>query len=117
AAAGDARWPRRGAAARAGGGKGRGEGGPRFQEVVMGPISAGRGDETFVDAVCDPPETFSYGGIAAHVLTFAAVRRTLAIGALETAGVTDLGSGDPMAFVGGTGSDASSITRTRDGES
>ena len=88
--------------------------GPQFQRAVMGPISEGRGDETFVDAVCDPPETFSYGGIAAHVLTFAAVRRTLAIGALETAGVTDLGSGDPMRFVGGSGSDASTITRTRD---
>jgi AraC-like DNA-binding protein len=86
---------------------------PRFREAVIGPIAAGRGDETFVDAVCDPPETFSYGGIAAHVLTFAAVRRTMAIGALESAGVTDLGSGDPMRFVGGSGSDAATISRTR----
>jgi AraC family transcriptional regulator len=88
--------------------------GPRFQEEVIGPIAVGRGDETFVDATCDPPQTFSYGGIAAHVLTFAAVRRTMAIGALETAGVADLGSGDPMRYVGGSGSDASTITRTRD---
>jgi AraC family transcriptional regulator len=87
--------------------------GPRFQNLVMGPIAEGRADETFVDAVCDPPETFSYGGIAAHVLTFAAVRRTMAIGALESAGVTDLGSGDPMRFVGGSGADASTITRSR----
>ncbi len=87
--------------------------GPRFRDEVIGPIAAGRGDETFVDATCDPPETFSYGGIAAHVLTFAAVRRTMAIGALETAGVTDLGSGDPMRFVGGSGSDASTISRKR----
>ena len=57
-------------------------------------------------------ETFTYGGVVAHVLTFAAVRRTLAIGALETAGVTDLGSGDPMHFVGGSGADASTIERT-----
>ena len=62
--------------------------------------------------MCDPPETFTYAGVVAHVLTFAAVRRTLAIGALETAGVTDLGSGDPMLYVGGTGADASTITRT-----
>ena len=62
--------------------------GPRFQKLVIGPVAEGRGDETFVDAVCDPTETFSYGGIAAHVLTFAAVRRTMAIGALESAGVT-----------------------------
>ena len=35
----------------------------------------------------------------------------MAIGALESAGLTDLGSGDPMGFVGGTGNDASAIRR------
>ena len=35
----------------------------------------------------------------------------MAIGALESAGVDDLGAGDPMEFVGGTGEDASRITR------
>jgi AraC family transcriptional regulator len=90
---------------------------PRFQKIVIGPIAEGRADETFVDATCDPPQTFTYGGIAAHVLTFAAVRRTLAIGALESAGVIDLGSGDPMRFVGGSGDDASTITRNRETES
>jgi AraC family transcriptional regulator len=49
--------------------------------------------------------------VLAHVLTFSAVRRTLAIGALTSAGVTDLGAGDPMGFVGGFGEDASAITR------
>ncbi len=48
----------------------------------------------------------------AHVLTFSAVRRTLAIGALESAGIGDLGSGDPMAFVGGSGADAAAIERS-----
>lgn len=56
-------------------------------------------DETFVDAVCDPPEVFTYGGMIAHVLTFAAHRRTLVLGALEDAGVTELGTGDPMRWV------------------
>ena len=86
---------------------------PRFRELVLAPVADGRAEETFVDAVCDPPETFSYGGIVAHVLTFAAVRRTMAIGALESAGIGDLGSGDPMRYVGGSGSDASDITRKR----
>jgi hypothetical protein len=45
------------------------------------------------------------------VLTFSAVRRTMAIGALESAGIGDLGSGDPMRRVGGNGNDASDITR------
>lgn len=84
---------------------------PRYRELVIGPIDAGHGDDTFVDATCDPPETFSYGGALAHVLTFAAVRRTMAIGALDSAGVSDLGAGDPMHFVGGTGHDASEISR------
>jgi F0F1-type ATP synthase membrane subunit c/vacuolar-type H+-ATPase subunit K len=50
--------------------------------------------------------------MVAHVLTFAAVRRTMAIGALDAAGITDLGSGDPMGYVGGAGADASTISRT-----
>jgi AraC family transcriptional regulator len=86
----------------------------RFRELVVTPVQDGRADDTFVDAVCDPPETFSYGGVLAHVLTFSAVRRTMAIGALESAGIGDLGAGDPMAFVGGTGSDASQIRRNQD---
>ena len=90
--------------------------GPRFRELVVDPIAAGRADETFVDAVCEPPETFTLGGVLAHVLTFAAVRRTMAVGALESAGITDLGAGDPMRYVGGSGDDASTITRRRAGE-
>jgi AraC family transcriptional regulator len=90
-----------------------GAAGPRFRDLVLTPIREGRADETFVDAMCDPPQTFTYGGVLAHVLTFAAVRRTMAIGALESAGVADLGSGDPMHFVGGSGADASQIKRRR----
>jgi AraC-like DNA-binding protein len=56
-------------------------------------------DETFVDALCDPPEVFTYGGMIAHVLTFAAHRRTLVCAALADAGITDLGAGDPMKWV------------------
>jgi AraC family transcriptional regulator len=87
--------------------------GPRFRDLVLVPIRDGRANETFLDAMCDPPQTFTYGGVLAHVLTFSAVRRTMAIGALETAGIADLGSGDPMHFVGGSGADASTIKRRR----
>jgi hypothetical protein len=62
-------------------------------------IGANRLDETFVDAVCEPPEVCTYGGMLAHVLTYAAHRRTLAIGALHSAGISDLGAGDPMRWV------------------
>ena len=45
--------------------------------------------------------------------TFAAVRRTMAIGALESAGIDDLGSGDPQQFVGSLGADAATLRRHR----
>jgi AraC-like DNA-binding protein len=73
--------------------------GPAFLDHAREVTGEGRLDETFVDAVCEPPEVFTYGGMLAHVLTFAAHRRTLAIGALHSAGITDLGAGDPMRWV------------------
>jgi AraC-like DNA-binding protein len=59
----------------------------------------GRLDDTFVDALCEPAEVFTYGGMIAHVLTFAAHRRTLVALALDAAGIGDLGWGDPMRWV------------------
>lgn len=84
---------------------------PAFRDAVVGALEQGRAGETVVDTGCEPPRTFTLGGIAAHVLTFAAVRRTIAIGALADAGVTDLGSGDPMVAVGGAGEDAALLSR------
>jgi AraC family transcriptional regulator len=75
------------------------EAGSAFLAQVRDVAEQGRLDETFVDAICEPPEVFTYGGMIAHVLTFAAHRRTLAIGALHSVGITDLGSGDPMKWV------------------
>ena len=75
------------------------ESGPAFLAQVQAIVAEGRLDETFVDAICDPPEIFTYGGMIAHVLTFAAHRRTLVCGALIDAGIHDLGSGDPMRWV------------------
>jgi hypothetical protein len=75
------------------------EAGPAFLTKMRTLADEGRLDETFVDITCEPPEVFTYGGMIAHVLTFAAHRRTLVCGALIDAGVTDLGSGDPMRWV------------------
>lgn len=75
--------------------------GPRYAAMVRRLHDQGRFDETFVDSTCTPPRVFTYGGMVAHVLTFAAYRRVLAIGALENAGVTDLSNGDPMHHVAG----------------
>ena len=70
--------------------------GPAFLAHAREVIDGRRLDETFVDAICEPAQVFTYGGMLGHVLTFAAHRRTLAIGALHSAGITDLGPGDPM---------------------
>jgi AraC family transcriptional regulator len=73
--------------------------GSRFVALVNRLNEEGRFDETFVDTTCEPPRVFTYGGMVAHVLTFAAHRRSLLVGAFHSAGITDLGSGDPMHFV------------------
>ena len=75
------------------------EEGPAYLSHVRDVFDNGRLDDTFVDALCDPAEVFTYGGMIAHVLTFAAHRRTLCVLALDRFGVTDLGWGDPMRWV------------------
>ncbi|OLC54571.1 MAG: hypothetical protein AUH85_11480 [Chloroflexi bacterium 13_1_40CM_4_68_4] len=67
-----------------------------FRGVVRDLRTRGNWDSAFIDAQCDPPETFTYGDAIAHVITFSAHRRALAIGALRTLGVTDLPYGDPL---------------------
>ncbi|HEY0474832.1 MAG TPA: AraC family transcriptional regulator [Kribbella sp.] len=76
------------------------EAGSRFVALVVRLNDEGRFDESFVDTTCEPPRVFTYGGMVAHVLTFAAHRRSLLVGAFHSAGITDLGFGDPMEFVG-----------------
>jgi AraC family transcriptional regulator len=73
--------------------------GSRFVALVNRLNDEGRFDESFVDTTCEPPRVFTYGGMVAHVITFAAHRRSLLVGAFHTAGITDLGFGDPMQFV------------------
>lgn len=73
--------------------------GPTYLSHVRSVVEAGRLDDTFVDAICEQPEVFTYGGMIAHVLTFAAHRRTLVALALGRHGVEELGWGDPMLWV------------------
>jgi AraC family transcriptional regulator len=43
-------------------------------------------DDAFVDALCEPPQSFTYGSVLAHVLTFGAVRREALAGVLAELG-------------------------------
>lgn len=55
-------------------------------------------DDTFVDALCEPAETFTFGGVFAHIMTFNAHRRLMALEALRQLGVQTEGFGDPMEY-------------------
>ena len=56
-------------------------------------------DDGFVDALCEPPESFTYGGVVAHVVEFGAIRRHALMGVLRELGA-DLQAieGDPIAW-------------------
>jgi AraC-like DNA-binding protein len=69
--------------------------GPDFVANVRRFADEGRFDETFVDAFAPRPVVLTYGAMVAHVLTFAAHHRLLAVAALRGLGVEDLGFGDP----------------------
>src|SRR5437016_2901989 len=56
-------------------------------------------DDTFVDAPCEPPETSTFGGMFAHVITFNAYRRMLAMDTLRGLGVKVEGFGCPSEYV------------------
>jgi len=55
-------------------------------------------DDTFVDALCEPPETFTFGGMFAHVITFNGYRRLTALDALRRLGINVEGFGCPMEY-------------------
>jgi AraC-like DNA-binding protein/uncharacterized damage-inducible protein DinB len=55
-------------------------------------------DDTFVDALCEPAETFTFGGVFAHIMTFNAHRRLMALDALRQLGVQTEGFGDPIEY-------------------
>src|SRR5260370_42160596 len=71
----------------------------KFQRVLTDVHTRGAWEDTFVDALCEPPESFTFGGMFAHVITFNAYRRMLAIEALRCMGVRVEGFGCPMEYV------------------
>lgn len=69
-----------------------------WRDAVRTVRERGSWDTAFVDATCDPPESFTYGGMVAHVLSWSAHRRHVAVGALLALGATDVPSADPIAW-------------------
>ena len=70
--------------------------GPEFVRVARQVRDRREWDNAFVDAFCEPPESFTFGGMIAHVLTFSAYRRQQLLIALGHLGIDGLGIGDPI---------------------
>jgi len=69
-----------------------------FQRCLGDVQSRAAWDDTFVDALCEPPESFTFGGMFAHVITQNTYRRLTAQDALRKLGVSMEGFGDPMEY-------------------
>jgi AraC family transcriptional regulator len=70
--------------------------GGEFASLVRDIASRKAWDTAFVDATCEPPGTFTYGGAVAHVLTWNAQRRQIVSAALGARGIEV--STDPIAW-------------------
>jgi AraC-like DNA-binding protein len=70
-----------------------------FHSVLTDVRNRSAWEDTFVDALCEPPETFSFGGTFAHVITFNAYRRMVALDVLRERGVKVEGVGCPMEYL------------------
>jgi AraC family transcriptional regulator len=65
-----------------------------FAGLVRDIRNRGAWDTAFVDATCDPPESFPFGGAIAHALSWDAYRRAIVAAALRNQGVEV--SADPL---------------------
>lgn len=70
-----------------------------FHSVLADVRNRSAWEDTFVDALCEPPETFTFGGVFAHVIIFNAHRRMLAIETMRRLGVKVEGFGCPEEYL------------------
>lgn len=69
---------------------------PQFTALVRRIRDRNEWDDAFVDALCTPPVSFTFGSVIAHILTVGVVRRQLVTDALRELGVTDVETRDPI---------------------
>ena len=67
-----------------------------FARLVRHIRDRGAWDDAFIDALCEPPETFTFGGVVSHVLSYGAVRREALATVLTELGATVPSTGDPI---------------------
>src|SRR4051812_7675226 len=69
---------------------------PQFAALVRRIRDRNEWDDVFVDALCTPPVSFTFGSVIAHILTVSVVRRQMVIGVLRELGVSDAETRDPI---------------------
>jgi hypothetical protein len=69
---------------------------PQFTALVRRIRDRNEWDDAFVDALCTPPVSFTFGSVIAHILTASVVRRQTVCGALRELGVKDPETRDPI---------------------
>ena len=69
---------------------------PQFTALVRRIRDRSEWDDVFVDALCTPPVSFTFGSVIAHILTVSVVRRHTLIGALGDLGVDNVEVRDPI---------------------
>lgn len=70
----------------------------QFENALREVHRRGAWDDTFVDALCDPPETFTFGGTFTHVIAFNTHRRLTALDAMRRLGAKIDGFGCPSEY-------------------
>jgi AraC-like DNA-binding protein len=72
-----------------------------FSRLARSIRDRGAWNDAFVDALCEPPQSFTYGGVLAHVLSYGAVRRETLAAVLSELGASVPSSGDPIEWEAG----------------
>jgi AraC-like DNA-binding protein len=69
---------------------------PQFTALVRRIRDRHEWDDAFVDALCTPPVSFTFGSVIAHILTVSMARRQTAVGVLRELGIADAETRDPI---------------------
>ena len=70
----------------------------RFERLAKRIRDRGAFDDAFVDALCEPPQSFTYGGVLSHVLSYGAIRREALASVLAELGAEVPSCGDPIVW-------------------
>lgn len=69
---------------------------PQFTALVRRVRERNEWDDAFVDALCTPPVSFTFGSVIAHILTVSVIRRQTIVDVLRELGVAEVEARDPI---------------------